>query len=72
MARRTLTHIRNDQSARLEDVTFMAATGETPDGAARRLGLRLDTLDKWCDRHAPDLWHRLRANAQPPHLRRSA
>lgn len=36
---------------RLEDLQFMAATGETATGAATRLGISLDALEKWCDRH---------------------
>lgn len=40
---------------RLEDVTFLAQTGENLDGAAKRLGLTGKTLEMWCRRNAPDL-----------------
>lgn len=50
-------------AARAEDLDWMARTGETTTGAARRLGLRLEALEKWCDRHQRrDLWNRLQAN----------
>lgn len=69
MARRTIAQQRTQRHARLEDLTFMADTGETPEGAARRLGVRADSLDKWCDRNAPALWDRLQANTRRQHLR---
>jgi hypothetical protein len=39
-----------DPDARLEDIEFMAATGETWEGIARRLGLRQDSLARWLHR----------------------
>lgn len=48
--------------ARREDLEWMARWGETFDGAARRLGISPSALDKWLDRHAPDLKTRLRLN----------
>lgn len=43
------------RAARLEDVQWMAETGECLSGAARRLGLAPDVLDRWLWRHAPEL-----------------
>lgn len=37
--------------ARLEDVRWMAETGENLDGAARRLGLRVETLERFLERN---------------------
>lgn len=44
---------------RLEDLTFMADTGESAEGAAERLGISHDALEIWTRRHAPELWKRL-------------
>lgn len=49
------------RNARLEDLMFLVDTGETTEGAARRLGCTIDTLQRWCYRHAPDLWRTLAA-----------
>lgn len=38
---------------RLEDVRWMAATGECLDGAARRLGMTRNALEKWLGRRDP-------------------
>lgn len=38
-------------AARLEDARWMARTGENLEGAARRLGLKPNTLEKWLARH---------------------
>lgn len=46
---------------RLEDLTFMANTGESGVRAAERLGLNYDALQAWAHRHAPDVWRRLTA-----------
>lgn len=40
--------------ARLEDLEFMASTGENPDGAAARLGLTRSGLERWLAAH--DRW----------------
>lgn len=45
---------RAQSEARLEDARFMAETGECLDGAARRLGLKVNTLEKF-------LWNNDRA-----------
>lgn len=42
--------------ARIEDLAFMAETGETREGAAMRLGVTLKSLDKWAREHAPETW----------------
>lgn len=58
------------RAERLEDLTFMADHGETHTGAATRLNIDLETLDRWCHRHNPDIWHRLVANShRTGHLR---
>lgn len=44
-----------DHDARLEDLAWMTRTGEHLTGAAARLGLSRDSLDKWCRRNCPDL-----------------
>ena len=36
---------------RLEDLQWLAATGENAHGAARRLGTTVEALDKWCRNH---------------------
>ncbi len=41
---------------RLEDLAWMAETGETRDGAAARLGMSVESLGRWCEKHARDLW----------------
>lgn len=38
-------------AARLEDVRWMVDTGECLDGAARRLGLKPNTLERWLERN---------------------
>lgn len=68
--------MRLDHHARTENVRFLAATGENLSGAAKRLGLRPEALDKWCrrwglmaeldalrEREASDLFARERAQA---------
>lgn len=42
--------------ARIEDLAFMAETGETREGAAMRLGVTLKSLDKWARKHAAETW----------------
>jgi hypothetical protein len=37
----------DERAARLEDARWMAETGECLDGAARRLGLTRDALERW-------------------------
>lgn len=54
---------------RAEDLEWMASTGETTEGAARRLGISIDALEKWCDRQQRrDLLQRLAANTSRPHV----
>ena len=52
------------RAARLEDVQWMAETGESLSGAARRLGLAPDVLDRWLYRWAPEL-HPILARREP-------
>ena len=47
---------------RREDLDWMARAGETTEGAARRIGLSTESLERWCLKHAQDQWRRLRAN----------
>lgn len=52
-------------AARAEDLQWMADTGETPTGAAARLGLTVDGLEKWCKNHGlHQVLDRLRTNHQ--------
>ncbi len=51
---------------RLEDLAWLADTGENAVGAARRLGVSHDALDRWCRRHCFDLWQQLRARDPKP------
>lgn len=44
---RTRAEIEASTAARLEDCRWMAATGECLSGAASRLGLKTNTLEKW-------------------------
>ena len=55
------------RAARLEDLTWMAETGESASGAAHRLGLNRDALEKWCANNATDLWRQLMANEPRDH-----
>ncbi len=57
---------------RLEDLAWMADTGESASGAAERLGMTLSALERWCDRHARDLWRRLSARDPVDHNERSS
>ncbi|MGI8682049.1 MAG: hypothetical protein ACR2JO_07955 [Mycobacteriales bacterium] len=53
-----------DHAARIEDLTWMAETGETVAGAAHRLGFSADALNSWCRDHGRrDLYRRLTANS---------
>lgn len=42
-------------------ITDLAAQGENATHIARRLGLRRDSLEKWCQRHLPDVWRDITA-----------
>lgn len=55
--------------SRLEDVLWMAATGEHARGAARRLGMTEEAFEKWCRNNAPDAWNVLRARQPRDHNR---
>lgn len=55
---------RDELAGRLEDVRWMAETGECLDGAARRLGLTRNTLEKWLARSDADAL-RLLVSRQP-------
>ena len=51
-----------DTQARREDLDWLAQTGETSEGAATRLGLSVDSLERWALKNAHETWRRLRAN----------
>lgn len=51
---------------RIEDLEWFVATGESAQGAARRLGVSHDSLDRWCRRHAWELWQQLRTRDPMP------
>lgn len=63
---RERTHHRGrvviNHDARREDLAWMAETGETFAGAAKRLGVTTDALGKWCERHDMAVGTRLREN----------
>ncbi|MFC8732154.1 hypothetical protein ACFT5B_06830 [Luteimicrobium sp. NPDC057192] len=69
--RRTQTARATERKeARLEDLEFMAATGETWEGAIRRQGVSETALERFlarCDRW--DVRARLVANGERSHLR---
>jgi hypothetical protein len=46
-------------AARYENLAWMAESGESAEWAAHRLGISVDALERWCQRHAPELWQRL-------------
>lgn len=41
---------------RLEDLLWMAETGEHAEGAAKRLGMEFKSLDRWAHKHMPETW----------------
>lgn len=54
-----------DRTARAEDLAWMAETGETIPGAAHRLGISTDALEKWCDHNGHrDLFRQLQRNSR--------
>lgn len=58
---------RIDNDARAEDLEWMAATGESTAGAAKRLGITSVALERWCCRVGRyDLWTKLREH--DPHM----
>lgn len=61
-----------DHASRLEDVRFMATTGENLTGAARRLHISRQALEKWLDRHDPASSAQLRAREPRDHNTRTA
>lgn len=54
----------NAAQERSEDLHWMADWYETPREAARRLGLSLNALNRWCQRYDPEVMERLRHNEQ--------
>lgn len=52
-----------NHAARNEDIRWLAATGEGTEGAARRLGIGLAALEKYCrDNGLHEEWRRLAAS----------
>lgn len=62
MTSRNAAYIAQQAAERREDLAWMAATGETTEGAAARLGITADALERWCLKHAHQTWRALRAN----------
>lgn len=52
----------NAAEERRADLHWMARWHETPRGAARRLGISVNSLSTWCARNDPDVMEHLRAN----------
>jgi transposase len=52
----------NANQERSEDLAWMAGWHTTPREAARRLGISLDSLNRWCARNDPEVLERLRLN----------
>lgn len=57
---------------RLEDLQWMASTGECATRAAARIGTTFKNLEKWCRRNDLALWHRLLGNEPRDHNARNA
>lgn len=57
-----MTRQQTPNEARSEDLRWFAEHWETPKEAARRLGLSLGGLAKWCADHDPEVLERLREN----------
>lgn len=66
---RTRAEIDAAMAARLEDVRWMAETGEHLDGAARRLGISTATLERFLERNDRDALSRLIARRPRDHNR---
>lgn len=58
-----------DAATRGEDIEWLAETGECASGAAQRLGLTYDALEKWASKHTPAAWQRLLAREPRDHNR---
>jgi transposase-like protein len=56
---------RRAAAERIEDLAWMAETGETLTRAAERLGVKPSSLERWCQKHCPEIGRRLRA--REPH-----
>lgn len=54
---------------RVEDLRWMAETGENAEGAAARLGLTFKALERYARRHAPDAWTALLSRRPRDHNR---
>lgn len=57
-----MTRQQTANEARSEDLRWFAEHWETPREAARRLGISLDSLNRWCARNDPEVLERLRLN----------
>lgn len=62
----TNTSTRAHTRTRIEDVEWMALTGESRIGAAARLGMNPRTLDRYLDRHGRSDLIRTLAAQDPP------
>lgn len=68
----SVRHPQVDTGSRLEDLHWMAATGEHAIGAAHRLGMTYKALEKWARKHAPHAWAVLLARNPRDHNCRTA
>lgn len=59
-----------NREARIEDLRWLAETGENAHGAAARLGTTFMALEKWAKRECPDAWRALLSrDAHDPNFR---
>lgn len=66
--RRTIDWSTEINADRLDNLRFLAATGESLEGAAQRLGITVASLDTWCRRHGhTDLYQQLAARGEYGH-----
>jgi hypothetical protein len=66
-------NMQQSAEARAEDLAWMADTGETVTGAAKRLGISVETLEKWCARHGQmAVYRRLASHEDVPTWRPSS
>lgn len=56
---------------RVEDLNWLAETGENAIGAAKRLGLTYASLEKWASKHTPETWQALIARNPRDHNARN-
>jgi transcriptional regulator with GAF, ATPase, and Fis domain len=65
MRRPSVALSADEKATRIESLEWMAEHGETVEGAARRLGLKPDTLEHWARNNVPATYQRMVRNAYP-------